>query len=69
MDAGSNSIRLSLEWSRIVPRRGEVDQSAVDHYHQIFDALDKCDPFTLLLPPGAAQTRVPPTSAPLRRHP
>lgn len=42
LDAGSNSFRLSLEWSRIVPRKGEVDRSAVDRYHQIFDALDKC---------------------------
>jgi len=39
--AGCNSFRLSIEWSRIYPRRGVVDQSAVDRYHQIFDCLDR----------------------------
>lgn len=32
-------FRLSLEWSRIQPTRGEVDLAAVEHYHKIFDAL------------------------------
>jgi len=40
-DLGSNSFRLSIEWHRIVPRKGVVDQTAVDRYHQIFDALDR----------------------------
>ena len=39
--AGCNSFRLSLEWSRIFPQRGVIDQSAVDRHHQIFDALDR----------------------------
>lgn len=38
---GCNSFRLSLEWSRIFPQRGVIDQSAVDRYHQIFDCLDR----------------------------
>ena len=38
---GCNSFRFSLEWSRIFPRRGELDQSAVDRYHEIFDCLEK----------------------------
>ena len=44
--AGCNSFRLSLEWSRIFPQRGVIDQSAVDRHHQIFDALDRygCQP-------------------------
>jgi beta-glucosidase len=25
---GSNSFRLSLEWSRLMPRKGEIDQEA-----------------------------------------
>lgn len=39
--AGCNSFRLSIEWSRLYPQRGELDQSAVQRYHQIFDALDR----------------------------
>ena len=34
-------FRLSIEWSRIQPRLGEVDLAAVQHYHQIFDAMDR----------------------------
>lgn len=40
-DIGCNSFRLSLEWSRIVPQQGVVDQQAISRYHQIFDALDR----------------------------
>jgi beta-glucosidase/6-phospho-beta-glucosidase/beta-galactosidase len=35
-------FRLSIEWSRIMPRRGEVDVAAVQRYHQIFDVMDRC---------------------------
>mmetsp|Transcript_17931 Transcript_17931/g.53969 ORF Transcript_17931/g.53969 Transcript_17931/m.53969 type:complete len:526 (+) Transcript_17931:343-1920(+) len=34
-------FRLSIEWSRIQPRRGEVDLEAVQRYHDIFDVLDR----------------------------
>lgn len=34
-------FRLSIEWSRIQPRKGEVDLSAVRRYHDIFDVLDR----------------------------
>ena len=39
---GSNAFRLSIEWSRIVPRRGYVDEEAVAHYHRIFEKIDEC---------------------------
>ena len=42
MLAGCNSFRFSLEWSRLYPRRGELDQSAVERYHHIFDTLERC---------------------------
>ena len=42
MLAGCNSFRLSLEWSRLFPRRGELDEDAVARYHQIFDTLERC---------------------------
>lgn len=38
-DLGCNSFRLSLEWSRVMPQRGVVDQGAIARYHQIFDAI------------------------------
>ncbi|CAL8471442.1 g10984 [Coccomyxa elongata] len=40
-DIGCNSFRLSLEWSRLFPRRGELNQDAVDRYNAIFDTLER----------------------------
>src|SRR5262245_26494797 len=36
-----NAHRLSLEWSRIEPQRGAIDEAAVDHYHQVFASLSR----------------------------
>ena len=36
---GLNSHRLSLEWSRIEPRPGEIDRSALQRYRAILEAL------------------------------
>jgi beta-glucosidase len=36
---GHNAHRLSIEWSRIEPRRGHIDASAVAHYHDVFASL------------------------------
>jgi beta-glucosidase len=36
---GLNALRLSLEWSRIEPRMGEFDPSAVTRYRQMLRAL------------------------------
>ncbi len=40
---GHNCHRLSIEWSRIEPREGEWDDSAVSHYADVFGALRKRD--------------------------
>ena len=38
-DMGHNAHRLSLEWSRIEPRRGEFDDAALQHYRDVLEAL------------------------------
>ena len=38
---GSNCMRLSLEWSRVVPRPGQVDEGAIARYRDIFDSLER----------------------------
>lgn len=37
---GCNAYRVSIEWARVEPRRGEIDQAAVDRYNDIFDELE-----------------------------
>ena len=39
--AGSNGFRISIEWSRIMPAQGHIDESAIQRYHQMFDCIDK----------------------------
>ena len=36
---GHNAHRLSLEWSRLEPARGQFDPGAVAHYHEVLDSL------------------------------
>jgi beta-glucosidase len=36
-DAGLNTYRFSLEWSRIEPEEGEFSRAALDHYRRIVD--------------------------------
>jgi beta-glucosidase len=36
---GHNAHRFSIEWSRIEPRRGEWDTTAVAHYGEVIEAL------------------------------
>ena len=36
---GHNAHRFSIEWSRIEPRPGEWDQSALEHYRKVVQAL------------------------------
>ncbi|KXS17974.1 glycoside hydrolase family 1 protein [Gonapodya prolifera JEL478] len=38
---GLNSYRFSVEWSKVVPRRGVVDKAALDHYKDVLDKLDQ----------------------------
>jgi beta-glucosidase len=40
-DIGSNALRLSLEWSRIMPAPNYIDEAAVQRYHEIFDAMKR----------------------------
>lgn len=38
-DLGSNAFRFSLEWSRIVPERGQVSAPAIQRYHKMIDCM------------------------------
>ncbi len=38
---GHNAHRLSIEWSRIEPTRGQIDAAAVAHYHDVFASLKR----------------------------
>lgn len=38
---GSNAFRMSLEWSRLMPEKGRMDETAVQRYHDILDALER----------------------------
>lgn len=42
--AGANSMRISIEWSRLFPERGRLDDAAVKRYHQMFDCMDQYIP-------------------------
>ncbi len=33
------AYRFSMEWSKIEPREGEIDTTALQHYHEVCDAL------------------------------
>src|SRR3989344_3983849 len=45
---GHNSIRISIEWSRIEPNQGEFDTSAIAHYQEVLKTL-KDDNLTVML--------------------
>ncbi len=36
---GVNTFRLSVEWARVMPKRGQIDEDALKHYDEIFAAL------------------------------
>eukprot|EP00882_Tetradesmus_deserticola_P029332 GHRQ01032847.1.p3 GENE.GHRQ01032847.1~~GHRQ01032847.1.p3 ORF type:complete len:213 (+),score=72.06 GHRQ01032847.1:292-930(+) len=38
--AGCNALRLSIEWARIEPRKGQIDMDAVARYHAMLDAME-----------------------------
>ena len=40
-DLGFNSFRLGIEWARIEPRKGEWDQSEIEHYKDVLKELKK----------------------------
>lgn len=37
--AGLESYRFSIEWARIEPTRGQIDEAALAHYSELLDAL------------------------------
>eukprot|EP00877_Chromochloris_zofingiensis_P010440 jgi/Chrzof1/564/Cz01g20180.t1 len=37
---GATSLRFSLEWARIEPQQGQVDEAAIARYHEILDCLE-----------------------------
>lgn len=37
--AGCNSLRISIEWALIEPKRGTYDHWAVQRYHDIFKEI------------------------------
>lgn len=39
--AGADTFRLSVEWARIEPRRGEVDTGALERYTAVVDACER----------------------------
>ena len=38
-DLGSNAFRLSVEWGRIEPVKGQINAESVARYHAILDCL------------------------------
>lgn len=36
---GTNTYRMSVEWSRIEPERGKYDAAAIQHYREMFESL------------------------------
>ena len=38
-ELGSNAFRLSVEWGRIEPVKGQIDAESVARYHAILDCL------------------------------
>jgi beta-glucosidase len=36
-----NAYRFSLEWSRIIPKKGKIDETAINHYHKFLAELKK----------------------------
>jgi beta-glucosidase len=50
-DAGLNSYRFSVEWSRIEPEPGFVSRAAIDHYRRMVDAAHEhgLEPIVTLL--------------------
>jgi beta-glucosidase len=38
---GHNAHRLSVEWARIEPARGQWDEAAIAHYHEVFRSLKR----------------------------
>lgn len=42
-ELGVNSFRFSIDWSAIEPQEGVINQEAINHYHELLDALNKAN--------------------------
>ena len=40
-ELGIKSLRFSVEWCKIEPEEGVIDEQAIAHYHQLIDALNE----------------------------
>ncbi len=38
---GVDTFRFSIEWARVMPKRGVVDEAALRHYDEVFEALEE----------------------------
>jgi beta-glucosidase len=38
---GLDAMRIGIEWARIEPREGEIDQAAVRHYREVLNSMEK----------------------------
>lgn len=49
-DLGHNAHRFSIEWSRVFPKPGQLDEQALDHYRQVLEELrrHKIEPIVTL---------------------
>jgi beta-glucosidase len=41
--AGANAFRFSISWSRVEPRRGELDEAALDRYRRLVEQMVRLD--------------------------
>ena len=44
VDLHSTCFRLSIEWSRLEPVHGQIDQHGLQRYHEIFDCIARWGP-------------------------
>ncbi|MDQ0897717.1 glycoside hydrolase family 1 protein [Paenibacillus sp. V4I7] len=42
-ELGLNTYRFSIEWARIEPEEGLIDEAAIDHYRDVLNACKECN--------------------------
>jgi beta-glucosidase len=38
---GQNALRTGIEWSRVMPSENEVNEDEIEHYHKVFESLER----------------------------